>query len=183
MPNYHTYIISSLPFLQFGHKAPMAFERFLEICKDLVSHDEFLILKDSKNITDGKIKDRVKAGSIMQVWHDFEFLLRNQLVNIRAKRLHKNADKYLRGRFDTDPSFTHKVGEIARQPQPLEVERSLDAMRWNKLEELCFGHYFDKEFLFIYGQKLLILNRWDKIHSANKQKLFDGLMEKVEPHA
>jgi len=43
----------------------------------------------------------------------------------------------------------------------------LDEIRWKALDELATGHYFDLEFLVTYTLKLRILERWEKIHSAD----------------
>jgi len=216
MPNYHPYIISSLPYLHFGTKAPMEFNRFLELVRDFIPQKDLAVLENCADIFNPLARipqatpvdelqsgtsphgdeqkmtpelcpwgsrEPYKAKGIVKVWHDFEFGLRNELVKIRAKRRHKNAAAYLRNYLEVEPSFAHKLSEIVRQPQPLEVERALDTLRWNKLDELCFGHYFDIEFLFIYAQKLLILKRWDIIHSAERQQLLDRVITVVEQHA
>jgi len=182
MPNYHQYLISSLPYLSFGMKAPMEFGRFLELCRDLIPQAEVTVLENCADIFKEPGKAKIKAKGIVKMWHDFEFGLRNELVKIRAKRLHKDAAVYLRNYSEADLVFTHKLSEITRQPQPLEVERMLDMLRWNKLDELCFGHYFDMEVLFVYAQKLLILSRWDKIWGADKGKLLNRTLESIEQH-
>jgi hypothetical protein len=163
-------------------KAPIGFKRFLELCSDSIPKDELAILENSPDIIKEQQKFYVKPKPIVKAWRDFEFMLRNELVKIRAKRLHKDATSYLRAPLDAEFSSAHTIGEIARQPHPLETERRLDALRWNKLDELCFGHYFDLEFLFVYAQKLLILERWDRIRSADKQKLLNGVLEAVAQH-
>lgn len=182
MPNYHPYLISSLPFLSFGMKAPMGFKQFLELARDFIPNEEFTILENCADILNEPFNVQSKSKGILKEWVDFEFMLRNELVKIRAKKLHKDAAIYLRNYLETEPSFAHKINEITRQPQPLEAERLLDALRWNKLDELCFGHYFDIEFLFVYAQKLLILKRWDNIRSAQKQELLNGVLKAVEQH-
>jgi len=180
MPNYHPYLISSLPFLQFGMKAPFEFKRFLQLAGDSIPKSELAILENCSGTIAEPQKYKHDEERIVKIWRDFEFELRNELVKIRARRLHKDAASYLRTGADAEPSFAHTIGEIARQPNPLEVERLLDVLRWRKLDELCFGHYFDIEFLFIYAQKLLILERWDNIRSADKQKLISRVLETVE---
>lgn len=180
MPSYHIYLVSSLPFLQFGTKAPIGFTRFLEVCADLIPKEESAILENCTGIIEVQQKIKVKAKSIIKTWYDFEFMLRDELVKIRAKRLYKDPAHYLRSYLDTEPTLTHRINEIMRQPSPLEVERLLDILRWNKLDGLCLGHYFDIEFLFIYAQKLLILERWDKIRGADKQSLLSNVLETVE---
>ncbi|MCK9574272.1 MAG: DUF2764 domain-containing protein [Candidatus Omnitrophica bacterium] len=183
MPNYHPYFISSLPFLQFGMKAPLEFKRFLELASDSIPKSELTILENCADIIEEPQKYKYNKKNIVKIWRDFEFMLRNELVKVRAKRLHKDAVSFLRSGLDAGPLFAHAIGEIARQPHPLEAERLLDMLRWNKLDELCFGHYFDIEFLFVYAQKLLILERWDNIRSAQKQKLLNSVLEETARQA
>ncbi len=183
MPNYHPYLISSLPFLQFGMKAPMEFKRFLQLARDFIPNEELAILENCADIFDEHDKAKNESKGIVKTWRDFEFTLRNELVKVRAKKVHKDAARYLRNYLEAEPSFAHKINEITRQPQLLEVERLLDMLRWNKMDELCLGHYFDIEILFIYAQKLLILKRWDNIRGAEKQKLLNSVLEAVTQHA
>jgi hypothetical protein len=42
---------------------------------------------------------------------------------------------------------------------PLEAELFLDGCRWEKIDELAAGHFFDIEFLRAYRLKLQILER------------------------
>ncbi|MDD4954577.1 MAG: DUF2764 family protein [Candidatus Omnitrophica bacterium] len=176
MPNYHQYLIASLPYLNFGAPAPMGFARFLELAQDFIPQREFAVLKNCADI----LKEPCKASGIANTWRDFESSLRNELVKIRAKRLHKDAEKYLRNYSEAELSFIHKLNEITRSPHSLDAERALDLLRWNKLDELCFGHYFDIELLFIYAQKLLILIRWDKAHAAQKEKVLNNIVNSIE---
>jgi hypothetical protein len=53
----------------------------------------------------------------------------------------------------------------------LEAEKALDLERWQLLEELACGHYFDLDALLIYALKLLILERWAKINLADKEHI------------
>ena len=61
-----------------------------------------------------------------------------------------------------------------RNTSILEAEKILDQARWNFLEALSFGHYFDFDYLLVYGLKLAILARWDKIQKADKEQLLNA---------
>lgn len=54
-----------------------------------------------------------------------------------------------------------------RNPSILEAERMLDGERWCMLDELSLGHYFDIDFLIVYALKILILERWERIRTAD----------------
>jgi len=46
-----------------------------------------------------------------------------------------------------------------REGDPLTVEKNLLLWRWQFLDSLEFGHYFDLEFLIMYYLRLQILKR------------------------
>jgi hypothetical protein len=61
-----------------------------------------------------------------------------------------------------------------RSASILEAEKILDQARWNFLDALSFGHYFDFDYLLVYGLKLKILERWEKIQKADKEILLQA---------
>ena len=95
------------------------------------------------------------------------------MAKVRAARKHTDVTKYLRHERYIEPPIAHLAMNAYRSPSPLEGERILDEARWQKLEELSFGHYFDLEFLLIYALKLLILERWERIYAADKISLLE----------
>ena len=44
------------------------------------------------------------------------------------------------------------------------------------MDELATGHYFDLDFLISYALKLLILERWERINSADKPRLLEEVL-------
>lgn len=160
--------------LNFGAKPPLSFEKFIEICQDKIPEDELNIIieltKDSY----------VYAGlqPTLQKWCAFETALRNELVRIRASRKHIDPVKYIRGDeyYSIEPYITHIAMTACRNPSILEAERALDQERWRRLDELVVGHYFDLDFLIVYALKLLILERWERINSADKSLLLKEVL-------
>lgn len=167
MPNFHIYLISSLPMLQFGMKPPFSFSRFIERCEGLIPDEEVALL--------GSLPSAAGEGqaTTLNKWQDLDRQLRNELVKIRA--VHKKIDprKYLRGDEYVEPAIMRAAINAARQPSPLEAERLLDLERWRALEEMAVGHYFDLDSLIIFGLKLLILERWDAVQRADRPKLLE----------
>ena len=111
--------------------------------------------------------------STLKKWNAFDKALRNELVKIRAA--HKKLDplKYMRYEGGADPSITHIAAHAFRTPSLLEGEKILDQARWNFLDELAIGHYFDIDFLTVYANKLLIMERWEKINTLDKVKALE----------
>jgi len=160
MTAYYTYLISSLPMLHFGTKPPFPFDKFCQLCEGLIP---------DKNI------DVLKKAS----WLAFDRALRNELVKIRAA--HKKLDplkylRYARDNGDTDPSITHIALHAYRTPSILEAEKFLDQARWRSLDELAIGHYFDIDYLIVYANKLLILERWERINTLDRVKALEKVL-------
>ncbi len=168
MASFYTYLISSLPMLHFGARPPFSFEKFLLRCEGLIPQEDFRVIK---NLAKQDTHKGPKA--VIKKWVDFDTTLRNELVKLRASRKKIDPVKYLRPDGYAGPSFYHIALAAQRNPSPLEGERLLDLERWNFLEGVSFGHYFDSDVLIIYAYKLLILERWERINSADNNKILD----------
>ncbi len=174
MANFYEYLVSSLPMLHFGMDLPFAFERFLQIARGLIPDEDFKVLE-------GISLDWQEPGiqhPTLAKWLEFDTALRNEIAKIRALRRRADAARYLRGGTSfSDPALTHLALASHRNPSLIEAERILDEARWYLLEELACGHYFDLEFLITYALKLRMLQRWDRINKADKQKLLSLALE------
>ncbi|MDD5477305.1 MAG: DUF2764 family protein [Candidatus Omnitrophica bacterium] len=174
MASYYTYLISSLPILNFSIKMPFSLKVFFAKCKGLIPETEIEILHnacyqdiDFLNTT---------AGGCLKKWVNFEVTLRNELARVRARGKKIDPAKFIR--FPDHPQFhiSHVAMAAHRHSaNVLEAEKILDQERWDFLEQLSFGHYFDFDFLLIYALKLKILERWDKAANADKGHLFDAV--------
>ena len=161
--------------LQFGDKPPFSFEKFLQMCEGLIPKSTIILLSKIQILDVGKYKG---AGSAtLKKWHSFEIALRNELVKIRANRKHKDPLKYMRGGDPINSEVTHIALNAHRNLSPLEAEKILDRARWQTLEELAMGHYFDLDSLIIYAQKLLILERWERINTIDKEHTLEETLK------
>ncbi|MFA5255979.1 MAG: DUF2764 family protein [Candidatus Omnitrophota bacterium] len=161
MSGYYVYLISSLPALQFGAKPPFSMEKFFSICAGLISPADLERLKTSLKGFDGSR------------YHDFETALRNELVRIRAQRKHLDASGFLRRDGCADQWISHIAAAASRNPSVIDGEKTLDMDRWRFLDELSMGHYFDMELLMIYARKLSILEKWERVRTADAGKLLE----------
>lgn len=178
MATYYTYLIASLPMLHFQAKPPFSFEKFLRSCEGFIPAREIAALKSLEQAMIPAYKGTI--SSTLDMWHDFDRDLRNELVKIRASR--KKIDPVLYLRPDdgyVEPYITHIALHAHRNPSVIEGERILDQERWNKLEEIGKGHFFDFDFLAVYALKLLILLRWEAIRLADKKNLLEQSLRAV----
>jgi hypothetical protein len=103
-------------------------------------------------------------------------MLRDELVKLRAARLHADPGQYLRRGTFAEPPIAHLAVSAQRNPSLIESEKMLDQGRFKALEELGVGHYFDGDALILYALKLLILERWERIRRADKPSLIDEVL-------
>jgi hypothetical protein len=174
MSNFYPYLLSSLPFLRFGMKPPFSFERFLQMCHQLIPQSDYealaLLPRDIE-------KTGERSGvPLLAARRELEATLRNELVKVRAIRRHKDPQKYMRPDADAEPEMVRRAMSAVRNPSPLGAEQELDLERWGILDRLEHGHFFDREALLVYGCKLLIVERWERIRSADKQELIRELV-------
>jgi hypothetical protein len=176
MARYYTYVIASLPVLQFGMKPPFSYEQFLQLCEGMVGEKEWGILRSLPGIREMPYRGQVKTT--LQRWFEFDRDLRNELVKIRAAHQKIDPQKFLRPDDGyVEPAITHIALHAHRNPSVLEGERSLDQERWMKLEEIAGGHFFDFDYLIVYALKLLLLWRWETIRLADGNALLAHSLE------
>jgi hypothetical protein len=174
MSAFYVYLISSLPMLHFGMRPPFSWENFLEHCQRLIPEKDYALLKNLPGLQ--QYVSYSGAQETIIRWVAFDTALRNELVKIRASRKHIEPEKYLRPLDYTSPAFTQAAMSAQRNPAPQEAGRFLDQERWDFLEELSFGHYFDLDFLILYAYKLKILWRWEEFRRADKEALLEGVL-------
>jgi hypothetical protein len=172
MGAYYTYLISSLPMLNFSARAPFSLEDFLIKCKNLIPENEFEILR--RVCQENNYFLNIQGAASLGQWANFEITLRNELARARAARAKIDPLKFLRFPDVPQAEISHLAMVAYRSASILEAENILDQARWNFLEALSFGHYFDFDYLLVYGLKLKILERWEKIQKADKEILLQA---------
>lgn len=171
MADYYIYLISSLPSLAFGAKPPFSFDAFLARCRGLVPDEDLAVIGTARS---GTFTCAGVKNETLRRWLGFETMLRNELVGIRASRRKTDPARYLRKDGCPESVYAAHIAINAyRKTSPLDAEKALDLDRWRYLDELSAGHYFDIDILIIYACKLLILEKWDAVHSADAHKLLE----------
>ena len=164
--------------LCFGLKPPFSFAAFLKRCRGFIP-DKDIELLGTVSLSGENVYERTQL-SIFKRWRVFEAALRNELVKIRAARRHIEPHKYLRDDKYIELSIVHIATLVSRIPSIIESEKIMDQERWRFLDDLAMGHYFDLDFLMIYAYKLLILEKWEKINSADKVRALESVLKRIE---
>ena len=174
MACFYIYFISSLPMLHLGMKPPFSQEHFLELSRQFIPAEDYAILAHLP-AAEGYENFPTKQATL-QRWVAFDTALKNELVKLRASRKRMEPTKYLRPGQYSDVLLAQIALNASRNPAPPEAERFLDQQRWNFLEELAFGHYFDLDVLILYAYKLKILWRWEEVRLADKEALLEKVL-------
>jgi len=175
MVDFYPYLISSLPMLHFGMKPPFSFERFLEVCCPFIPKKDFQLVRSLPQPE--QYLEKGKRHRVIQKWIEFDVALRNELVRRRATKKHIEPAMYLRPGGYSGSSLAPAIMAANINTSVSDAEKTLDETRWKALEELATGHYFDLDFLIIYAHKLLILQRWENIRSADGTILLEQALQ------
>lgn len=175
MTNNYVYLIASLPGLLFGMRPPFSFDAFLGRCEEFIPPGDLQELKSVRYA--GGYSCTLARNATLRRWVGFDMMIRNELVKVRAARRHVDPAKYLREDGCPESAYSAHIAINAwRKPTILEAERSLDTDRWAELDELAAGHYFDLDALIVYACKLMILEKWERVTSADAGALLEGAL-------
>ncbi len=169
MSQAYYYLVASLPRLEFESRPPLSLQDFLKECQGQISERDFQILQKAASAQSSKTRPK---PSLLDSWFRFNQNLRNELAWARALRAGKDPLLHIRGSRAYEPLFIDVVAQAAKAPDPLASEKLLDRFRWQCLDGLLYGHYFDIEVLLVYAFKLQILERYQEIESSKGQEIF-----------
>lgn len=169
MGKSYYYFAASLGMISFDHKSPMTVDEYLNLSEGFLAEDDFASMK---SLLVGDIQMVKTASAALDQWITFEKSLKNEIAAFRARKLHKNPDDFIRGENFREYSLQNAINQAARKDNLLEAEKDIDNIRWQFLEGLEFGHYFDIDFLYVYGLKLKILERYANVSASRGAEVF-----------
>lgn len=175
MASFYTYLIASLPVLQWGAKPPLSYQRFLEQCTGLIPDGDLALVAGLDLVT---ITEREQLQPTLDALRRFETALRNELVRLRAGRKKVEPQQYLRAELSgtNDPSVHSSALAAFRSPSLLEAEKILDKQRWDFADEAAAGHYFDFDQLIVFAYKLLLMLKWDVVGHAQAEPALESAL-------
>ena len=170
------YFAGSLPMLFFGEKSPLSVAAFDEDAARLMDGESCALLK--KVTLFAEDTDGLPAAA--KKFYDWETALRNSTLEVR-KKFRADAGDFKRGNPDFYSNIMPAVTQAANTNDLLEAEKILDRLRWEVLDDLSAGHYFDLDFLAVYRIKLQILAKYaNRTVEKGNQALEDILTDLLE---
>ncbi len=168
MSTAYYYFAASLPMLAFDTTSVYSLERFLEDCQRLMSD------RDYAEVLSALDENGPRARCpVTRQWKDFLRALRNQGVVARAGNLKKDPQSFIRGERVIDAGIVDAVTRAGKADNLLAGERILDELKWQRIEQIMNGHFFDLEFLIGYALKLQLTDRFEKMDSVKGAQVFE----------
>ncbi|MDO4190997.1 MAG: DUF2764 family protein [Bacteroidales bacterium] len=93
-----------------------------------------------------------------------------------ALRSSNARDFGLIGQFDDVDKFL----SVAEEPNPLDREHKMDALKWAWLEEHTFFDHFSVENVLSYWIRCELLHRWDCLSVEQGKEVFRGLLNEMK---
>lgn len=168
--NYY-YFAASLPHLVFDAEPPFSLNDFLSDAQRKMSTADF---RDLERCLKGGCKISSGAG---RDWQIFEERLRNEWAAVRAAKKNLHAPDFVRGESAFEPKVVEGIAEALDEDNPLEAERMIDRLCWQFLDMLEAGHLFDRDRITVFGLKLRILERYQRIRSPKGRERLEDLMQ------
>ncbi|MDA3939405.1 MAG: DUF2764 family protein [Spirochaetia bacterium] len=175
MDQYY-YTVSSLPFLNIESDSVISFDEFNAICKSTLIDKDFAVL-NSISLTN--LNDMNTGIPIVEKWISWEGTLRNELARLRAVSLGVESGSYTL-EVESNSVAPAIAGTVYKLDSPLKAEESLDMARWQFLDELESGHFFDLEKLIVYSLRLQILERKNMFTKENGNNNFQKIYENIK---
>jgi hypothetical protein len=169
------YLVSTLPMVFFDSENFPEEGQYLTSCRDwLTPHDMDLL--ESADID---LSDNPATGChLLDSWNNWVASLTYQLALLRASAKGKETERF---NEYTDVVLGHDAvsRDALAQSSPLNAEEMLDKTKWEFLDFLEGGHFFDIEKLIIYYLKIQILNRKKNFTIENGRANYNALYEKI----
>jgi hypothetical protein len=183
LSNYY-YLVASLPMLDYEKTAAVTVKYFLEICAAQLKPYDYALLK---NADFTGLRSSFPQAEAYRRYRSWEVALRNELVRLRALKKGEDPVPYLKAGSEVY-SLKMLAKRVFEESSPLQAENLLNRGRWDYLEELEIGHFFDINKIVIYYLKLQLLTRkayfrdepGKENYTALQQQVFEELKAGVE---
>lgn len=163
MSNKYYYLAASLPYLKFDSAPAVSAQDFISDCS------KWLTAGDLEALLSVSLKDptaKISGLDIVKEWKAFDLSIREELAKIRKAKKDRVKEK-----------ISPALATVFSNEIPLEMEKRLEKIRWDFLENKEISFYFDLNALIIYYLKLQILERLKTFDKEKGKTKFEKLCE------
>lgn len=158
---FYYYFCTTLPALSYNSSSiPLSHSDFLDQASRFLSKKDMDTLQEANFYIpeDGSFPASVSSSVLLGKYYRWELGLRNELARLRAQKLQKALDRYIKpGEPEWDAMRTAQAA--FQTEDPYQAELLIEKERWAYIEALVSNHFFDMESLLAYGLLLQALER------------------------
>ena len=182
------YLLPQLPYLVYGQEPPMPRADFRELARPLLSEED-VALFDQLSLDPQPIsQDEEESGfsytepsppsgsDFIDGWREWERSFRLNLAKLRSVKL-KREDAAMEA--PGTPLDAVVAAARAMQEAPLDAEILIDKARWSAIDNLQGTAYFDRDKIFAYFLKLMILERCALFSAENGFSEYNSLYTSI----
>jgi hypothetical protein len=153
------YLIAQLPYLIYEQKPPMSSLAFKELAMTFISGKDAKIMSGLSLEYDSSNTEKIRSSgcSFIDKWHEWERALRLNIAKYRAANMKRE-------NVHTPPVEPLDAAAVAAklvagEHAPLDAEHLIDRARWNDLDALVGINFFNRNYIYAYFLKILLLER------------------------
>ncbi|GHV44627.1 hypothetical protein AGMMS49546_28900 [Spirochaetia bacterium] len=173
------YLVAQLPSLSYGQAAPMASGAFKDLCQTALTPEDAALLElctlDPWEVS-GDGKKAVQVPEFFEKWYAWERTLRLNLARYRSARVKRDVPADVTD-HPADAAAAAKAASVL--DSPLEAEIFLDEARWKAIEAYQGLDYFDRNTVYAYLLKLLLMERRSAFRAEEGFAEYKGLYAAV----
>ena len=166
MSSYY-YLMAQLPFLVYEQKPPMSLDAFKSLVEPLLTDEDAVLFRklsldpepDAKEGSAYTESAPSTGCGFIDGWREWERSLRLNLAKHRAIQIKRENVSALEPPFMPPDASIAAARAVAGDNTPLEGETLIDKARWSAIDALAGIDNFDRDNVFAYFLKLLILER------------------------
>lgn len=178
MPSDYFYLLSSLPLLRRNENPPLSYDDFMRQCREQLPAADLHQVELAGLLPPADLTP-VRAP-VLRDWYAWETFVRNVLAAGRARRKRLDPAPFLRHTDYFQPSDQKRIEEIFALSGAEEREGGLLQLRWERLDALESGHYFDLGVLLVYALRLQLLQRQAGQDSVAGRERCQSLLEALQ---
>jgi len=176
------YLVAQLPSLAYGQTPPMQPEAFKDLVRPMLSAEDAAFI--DKVSLDPQAFTGVCGSDFIDGWRNWEWALRLNLAKNRAIKAKREGSITVEPPALPTDAVAAANRAVAESESPLEAEIALDKARWSAIDSLLGYEYFDRNTVFAYLLKLLILQRrasfQTEIGFAEYKSLYAAILDGVQ---
>lgn len=170
MKNYY-YLMASAPSTDLKTLPAVSSEEFLRSASEQLSQEDACRLQNLLSE-----EPECAGNGIVDEYLKWDRAVRNALVKLRTEGAETTRDCR---EGESVPAAASLAAVLYKTESPLKAEQQWDAERWNYLENLKTGHYFDFDAVAVYALQLRLAERNARFREDEGEKEYAALYKTV----